>query len=97
MTSGWSQNPQNKVLQGTGHWELFVAATGIPGGVSCEEIVLNYFMREDGNPTQVTCNRSVLCFSVETCVMTCENAKAARANVVHVSYLVGVIERVCWG
>ena len=101
MTSGWSQNPQNKVLQGTEHWEFVVAATVTPVGMSCEETVLRYFMREDDNPPQVTCYRSGLCSSVETCVIMWENDKATRANVVPVPYSSGVSERVCdynlWG
>ena len=45
VTSGWSQNPQNKVIQGTEHWEFVVAANRITGGMSCEETVLHCFMR----------------------------------------------------
>ena len=96
-----AQNPQHKVLQGTEHWEFVVAATGTPDGVSCEETVLRYFMKEDDNPPQVSCDGSGLCSSVETCVITCENAKAAGANIVPVPYSAGVSERVCgdnlWG
>ena len=76
------KNTQNKVLQVTEHWEFVVAATSTPGGMSCEDTVLNYFMREDYNPPQLTLDGSGLFFSVDTCVITCENAKAARANVV---------------
>ena len=101
MTLGWSQNPQNKVLQGTEHWEFVVAATDIPGVISCEETVLHYCMREDDNPPQVTCNGSGLCLSVDTCVITCKNTKASWVNVVPVLYSAGVSERMCgdklWG
>ena len=58
-------------------------------------------MREDDNPPQVTCDGSGLCLSVDTCVITCKNFKASRANVVPVLYSAGVSERVCednlWG
>ena len=80
---------------------LMNTATGIPGGISGEETVLHYFMREDDNPTQVTFDGSGLCSSVDTCVITCENAKAAGDNVVPVPYSSVVSERVCgdnlWG
>ena len=54
-----------------------------------------YFMREDDNTPQVTYDGSGLCLSINTCVITCKNAKSDEANIVPVPYSVGVSERVC--
>ena len=95
MTLGWSKNPQNRVLQVTDQWEFVVVSTGIPGGMSCEETFLHYFMRKYDNPPQVICDGSSICSSVKACVITCKNFKAAGANVVHVPYSAELSERVC--